>query len=296
MKKIVVILGPTASGKSALALKLAPKFRGYIISADSRQIYQGFDLGTAKPSQAERKMTPHYLFDVVKPNEDYTAALFKKDVLKVIAEKEGLPFLVGGTGLYLEAILRNLTFPAVPPDLKLRGEIEKKIAQEGLKALVTELTGLDPKAPIYVDLKNPRRVIRALEVTLKTKRPFSNYYRTGPPLFETLVLGIFPSRVILYAQIDKRVDQMIKAGLVEEVQALTKIYSKKLPAFSSLGYRQLIPHLEKKTTLPAAISEIKKETRRYAKRQLTWFKRYPEIKTVKNEAEAEKLIREFLNR
>lgn len=293
-QKLIVILGPTASGKTAFSLKLAKKFEGYIISADSRQIYQGMDIGTAKVSKEERLFVNHYLIDVVLPNQEYTLSHFKKDILKIIKEQKGLPFLVGGTGLYLDSIIYNLTLPNIPPDKKLREEIVDKISKKGLEPVYQELINLDPEALNIVDSKNPRRIIRALEVSIKSNHPFSSFYKKGPRLFNLLLIGIMPRREELYRRIDKRVDQMIKEGLIDETKGLIEKYDKKLPSMSTLGYRQIIPYLEGKTTREEAIENIKRETRKYAKRQITWFKRYRNIHWISNKEEGVKIVRDFL--
>ncbi|MBU1118415.1 tRNA (adenosine(37)-N6)-dimethylallyltransferase MiaA [Patescibacteria group bacterium] len=294
MKKIIVILGPTASGKTDLSLFLAKKFQGYIISADSRQVYTGMNIGTAKTSEKERKLVPHYLIDMVRPDEDYTVSHFKKDSKSIIDTKQGLPFLVGGTGLYIDALVKNLNFPNIPPDKKLRHTLEQRIKKDGLKTLYKELITLDPDSKNIVDPKNPRRVIRALEVCKKSDKPFSFYYKPGEPFLEPLYLMPKISRFNLYKQINTRVDKMIEEGLIDETKELLKRYPKNLPALSSLGYKQLFPYLDGEIELDHAIKDIKKETRRYAKRQLTWFKRYKNVHQIKNKEEAVSLIETFL--
>ncbi|MBU1167573.1 tRNA (adenosine(37)-N6)-dimethylallyltransferase MiaA [Patescibacteria group bacterium] len=293
-QKLVAILGPTAAGKTSLSLFLASKFDGYILSADSCQVYRGLDIGTAKASPEERKQVPHFLIDIKDPDQDYNVSNFKTDAQKIIEQKSGLPFLVGGTGLYFDALLKNLTFAQVPPDSKFRKELENRITREGLEAISQELIEFDPKAKEIIDLKNPRRVIRALEVRHKTGQPFSNFQKKGPALFNSLILGVFLPREELYQRIDIRVDQMIKKGLLDEMRALLAKYPPTSPAFSSLGYKQLLPFFAGHIDQNEAIDEIKKATRHYAKRQLTWFKKYKNIHSVENQKQAVKLVNDFI--
>jgi tRNA dimethylallyltransferase len=295
--KIVVILGPTASGKSSLAIKLAKKFKGEIVSADSRQIYKGLDIGTAKVGLKKRKEVPHHLLDIKKPNQFYSVSQYKKSAIRKIKEiiKKGkLPFLVGGTFLYIKAVVDNLEIPPVKPDFKLRKKLELRIKKEGLKNLYEELIKIDPEAAYIVDPNNPRRVIRALEVALKTKKPFSQLRKKGKIIFNSLQIGLNPGEKKLKKNIEKRLKQMIKDGLVKEVKKLIKIYDKNLPAFDAIGYREIIEHLDKKSSLKEAITKIKKNTWRYARKQLNFFKKNPRVHWIKNEFQAQKLIKEFL--
>ncbi len=293
MKKLVVILGPTASGKTELAISLAKKINGEVVSADSRQIYRGFNIGTAKPTREMMKKVKHYLIDIKKPNQIYTAWQYKKDAVEKInkiIERGKIPFLVGGTGLYIKAVVDNLKIPQVEPDLKLRKKLELRIKKEGLKNLYEELIKIDPEAAYIVDPNNPRRVIRALEVALKTKKPFSLQRKKGKPLFDVLQIGLLPNK----EKIEKRADKMIKAGLVKEVKNLIKTYDKNLPTFDAIGYREIIDYLGGKISLAEAIEKIKKNTWRYAKRQMTWFKKDQRIHWIRSKKEAEKLIKKFL--
>jgi len=296
-KKLIVILGPTASGKSELAVKLAKKFKGEIVSADSRQVYRGLDIGTAKPTKKERKTVKHYLIDIRNPNKIYTVWQYKKEAIKAInkiIKKGKSPFLVGGTGLYLKAVIENLEIPRVKPDWKLRKSLELKIKTQGLKSLYDELIKIDPEAAYIVDSQNPRRIIRALEVAIKTKKPFSQQRKKGKSLFDVLEIGLSLSEDKLKEKIEKRVNKMMKTGLVKEVKNLIKIYDKNLPAFDAIGYREIIDYLNKKISLAEAIKKIKKNTWHFAKRQITWFKKDERIIWVKNQREAERLVKKFL--
>lgn len=270
LKKLIVILGPTASGKSELAFKLAKKFKGEIISADSRQIYKEMDIGTAKSKE------PQHLIDIVNPNQEFTLAQYKKLAIEKIKEVD-IPFLVGGTGLYIQAVVDNLDIPQVKPNPKLRKELEKLTPEQ----LFEKLKKLDPE--IQIDIHNKRRLIRAIEVCISTGKPFPK--KKKKPLFNVLQIGLKTSD----EKINQRVDEMFKKGLEKEVKNLLKKYPSDLPAFSGIGYKEIIQNPE------TAREQIKLHTRQYAKRQITWFKRDKRIKWVKNYQEAEELVRKFLS-
>jgi len=324
-QQLVVILGPTASGKTDLAIKLAKKFNGEIICADSRTIYKGMDIGTAKLLQNKKlkikntkyklkiknvkiqkpiiiKNIRHYMIDVVRPNQEFTVAQFKQKAVKIIKDiqKRGkVPFLVGGTGLYISAIVNNLKIPRVPPDKKLRQKLEKEIKTKGLKFVWRKLIKLDPEAKSFIQKDNPRRVIRALEVCLKTKKHFSALRQKGQPLCEILQIGLKIPRPLLYKRINQRVEKMIKMGLIKEVKKLAKQYSWQLPSMSGIGYREICRYLQGKISLTEAIEEIKKNTRHYSRRQMTWFKRDQRIIWLTNSpktvfSKAKKLIQQFI--
>ncbi len=307
--KIIVILGPTASGKSELAAQIAQKYNGEIISADSRQIYRGLDIGTAKPTNTELKKIKHYLIDIKNPNQSYTVVQYKRDCLKAIKrvlKKNKLPILVGGTGLYIKAVIDNLKIPTVKPDLKLRKKLEKELKEKGLNFLYEKLIKLDPEAAYIVDRHNPRRVIRGLEITIQTNKPYSKQRKQGKKLFDALKIGINPAKEKLKKRIYERVDEMINLGLINETKQLIKKYPADLPVFDAIGYREIINYLavnnisinrlnqHKSANLKEVIDLIKKNTWHYAKRQMTWFKRDKEIKWIKNEKEAFRLLDRFL--
>lgn len=303
--KIIVIVGPTASGKSALAVKIATKFGGEIISADSRQIYRGMDIGTAKPSKKGLAKIPHHLINIKNPDENYTVAEYKQSAVKAInkiIKNKKLPILVGGTGLYVKSVTDNLNIPEVAPDLKFRRKLEKEIKKYGLKYIFEKLIKLDPEAAYIVDPNNPRRVIRALEVAIKTKKPFSEQRKSGKPLFNFIEVGIKWPNNVLKSRINKRVDFMIKKGLIDEVKNLIKKYpppfnrGEGLNSFDAIGYREIINYLDKETPLDETTELIKNNTRNYAKRQMTWFKKDKRIHWIRSEKEAEKLIKDFLNK
>ena len=295
LPKILVIVGPTASGKTALSIKLAEKLGGEIVSADSRQIYRGMNIGTAKPpfSPASQRVDtktsvprsnrgtqvsegiPHHLIDIRNPNEDYSVADYKHDAIKVIhgiLKRGKLPILVGGTGLYVKAVVENLDIPKVAAKPELRKKLEIELKQKGLGKLFEKLTALDPEAAYIVDPKNPRRVIRALEVALSTGKPFTAQRKKKKPLFETEIIGIALPPEKLRERIETRVDQMIQDGLVEETRNLYKKYGR-VKALDAIGYREIIDYLDGKISLEEAIRQIKMNTRHYAKRQITWFRK-----------------------
>ena len=298
LSKLIVIIGPTASGKSALAIKISQKFSGEIVSADSRQIYRGMNIGTAKPTKEEMTTVPHHLINIKNPDENYTASEYKRDALKAIKtviKKGFLPILVGGTGFYVKVIIDNLKIPNIKPDFKLRHKLEKEIEKYGLDFVFKKLIKIDPEAAYIVDQNNPRRVIRALEIALKTKKPFSAQRKAGKSLFDFLEIGISMPIKEQNNRIKKRVNLMIKNGLIEEVKNLVKKYGANHQSLDAIGYREIIEYLNKKISLKTATDLIKNKTRRYAKRQMTWFRKDKRINWIKNEKEIEKLIKKFLS-
>lgn len=273
--KIIVIVGPTASGKSDLAVKIAKKFNGEIISADSRQIYRGMDIGTAKPGKKEMAAIKHHLVDIKNPNQDYAAGQFKKDAVRAINKtiKLGkLPILVGGTGLYIDAVVKNLEFPEIKEDKKLRARLEEEIKKRGLDYVFQKLVDLDPEAAYIVDPKNPRRVVRAMEVALISGKPFSAQRKTGRPLYDVLEIGINIPPETLKERIAGRIKQMVRSGLVNEIKGLVKRYGKNCKVFDAIGHREIIDYLGGKISLAEAIEQINKNTWYYVRRQVTWFR------------------------
>ena len=247
-----------------------------MVSADSRQIYREFDIGTAKPTLAERALVRHHLVDCVDPDSPYSLADYQSDAYRALADitARGLtPLLVGGTGLYVRAVLDGLSIPRVPPDPELRAALEQRAAREGREVLHAELARLDPGAATSIDARNVRRVVRALEVCLLTGRPFSATGSAAPPPYRVLRIGLTASRDILYRRIDSRIDAQLAAGLVDEVRRLLAAgYLTASPAMSSLGYRELAAYLRGELSLDVAAERMKFETHRYVRQQYTWFR------------------------
>lgn len=295
--KIIVIVGPTASGKSDLAVKIAKQFNGEIVSADSRQIYRGMDIGTAKPGKKEMAAVRHHLINIRNPDRDYSVSQFKKDAIEAtnqIIKSGRLPILVGGTGLYIDAVVKNLEFPKVKENKKLRARLEKEIRERGLDHVFRKLVDLDPEAAYIVDPKNPRRIVRALEVALTSGKSFSAQRKTGKLFYNALEIGINPPLELLKRRIAKRIKQMIKNGLIEEVEGLVKRYGPHCKTFDTISYREIIDYLKGEINLVEAIEKINKNTWHYAKRQMTWFKRNKKIRWISSPVRAKKLIERFL--
>ncbi|MBU2545170.1 tRNA (adenosine(37)-N6)-dimethylallyltransferase MiaA [Patescibacteria group bacterium] len=274
--KLIVILGPTASGKTDLSIKLAKKFNGEIISADSRQVYKGMDIGTGKVTKKEMQGIPHYLLDVVSPKTRFDVAKYRKKTLKVIKDiqkRNKLPFLVGGTGFYIQAVVDGLIFPQVKPDWKLRKELEKKSTSELFKMLKK----IDPKRAKNIERDNPRRLIRAVEIVLKTKQPVLEL-KKQPINSDVLILGVKKDKKELSSLINKRLLKRLKNGMVAEVKALKYppagggVSWKRLEEFG-LEYRYIALYLQNKISKQEMIERLQKEIEHYAKRQMTWFKR-----------------------
>ncbi len=278
MSHLIAIVGPTAVGKSALAIHLAQVFGGEIVSADSRQVFHGMDIGTAKPNPEERELVPHHLIDVVEPDQDFTLALYQQMATRAIQDihrRGRLALLVGGSGLYVRALLGGFRIPHVSPDAELRRSLEQKAAEEGYMALHEELKGVDPAAAKRIDPRNVRRVIRALEVFRAIGLPFSQLQGSSPflPNYRTITIGLTTSRGDLYRRIDSRVDTMMEQGLVKEVDRLLEQgYSLDLPAMSGLGYKQIGQYLKGDLNLAEAVQKIKNETHRFARHQYAWFR------------------------
>jgi tRNA dimethylallyltransferase len=272
ISNLIVIVGPTAAGKTALAIELAQRFEGEIVSADSRQIYRGMDIGTAKPTQEEQSLARHHLIDIVAPDESYTLAQFQTDAYAAIDDilaRGKLPLLVGGTGLYVRAVVEGLRIPHVAPNEELRAQL----AAQDRSALYDRLRDLDPDAAARIDPRNVRRTIRALEVCLTTGKRFSELGHASPPPYRITRIGLTMNRPELYARIDARVDRMMEQGLVVEVKALVRQgYSWNLPSMSGLGYREMGAYLRGEVSLDEAVMNIKRNTRDFVRRQYAWFR------------------------
>ncbi len=276
MNPLVAIVGPTATGKSQLSLHLAQDLDGEIVSADSRQVYRYMDIGTAKPGRQELSLVPHHLINIVNPDENFSLAQYQQlayQAINDIQQHNKLAILVGGSGLYVRAVLEGWGIPQVPPDLEFRHRLEEKAARGETDELYQDLMKIDPVAAQSIDRNNVRRLIRALEVSRYAEAPFSQLQRKEAPPFHTLIIGLTTERTELYRRTDLRVDKMIEQGLVEEVRKLVDMgYGLELPAMSGIGYKQIGMFLKDELDLTAAIEQIKTETHRLVRRQYNWFR------------------------
>lgn len=300
---LVVIVGPTAVGKTALSVRLAEVVGAEIVSADSRQVYRGMDVGTAKATPEEQARVPHHLIDVVAPDETLSLAEFQERAYTAIDDiqvRGRVPFLVGGTGQYVMAVVEGWQVPRVPPDETLRHDLYRQAEAEGAPALHARLHELDPVAAERIDARNVRRVVRALEVCLVTGRPISEQQQKRSPPYRILLIGLTMPRPQLYQRIDERVEHMIQAGLEDEVRNLVAAgYGFDLPAMSGVGYGQFAPYLAGEALLKDVVCEIKRATRRFVRHQGNWFRRGdPRIRWLKAMldpyTQALDLVREFL--
>jgi tRNA dimethylallyltransferase len=277
MRRLVAIVGPTASGKSSIAVELARRLGGDIVNADSRQIYRGMDIGTAKPTAHERRGVRHHLYDIADPRESYSLALYRRDAreaLDAIWERSSFAWLVGGTGQYVWALLEDWQVPEVEPDPQFRARMEFEAQQYGAEALHRRLGVVDPVAAERIDARNVRRVIRALEVYEVTGKPISDWQTKGTPDFEYLLFGIDVPKDELHERIDRRADAMFEAGFVDEVRGLLADgVPADAPAMSSIGYREIVERLAGRCSLDEAIEATKRATRQLARRQMQWFRR-----------------------
>ncbi|MBI2851081.1 MAG: tRNA (adenosine(37)-N6)-dimethylallyltransferase MiaA [Chloroflexi bacterium] len=303
MKPLVVILGPTAAGKSQLALRLAQKFNGEIVGADSRQVYRHMDIGTAKPTRAEMFLVPHRLIDIINPDEDFSLAQYQRLAYQAIDDIQQwgkLPLLVGGSGLYIWGVVEGWQIPEVAPDREFRRWLEGRAARGEAAALYAELAQVNPETAERIDPRNIRRVIRALEIAKdpKAAQPLLKV----PPPYEILLIGLTAERKELYRRIDARVDSMIEQGLVDEVKKLLETgYTQGLPSMSGIGYKQVILHLKGELTLEMAVQQIKTETHRLVRRQYNWFRltdariKWFDIEDGKTEAGVEGVVAGFIS-
>ncbi len=274
--KLVVIVGPTAVGKTELSIRLAQRLEGEIVSADSRLFYTGMDIGTAKPSPEERAGVPHHLIDVAEPDEVWSLPHFQAAATQAIAEIRAhgkLPFLVGGTGQYIRAVLEGWQPPAMQPDTRLREVLESWGHEIGPRELNRRLALIDPAAARMSDANNLRRTVRALEVILRSGVRFSEQRRQVKPVYDALVIGLTRPREELYARADARIAAMLHGGLLEEAQALlARGYSPALPTLSAIGYKEAIAVLQGNLTLPQAEARMRQLTHQFIRRQANWFR------------------------
>ncbi len=284
MDSVIIIAGPTASGKTRLAVELAKDIGGEVISADSMQIYKYMDIGTAKPSIEEMGGIKHYLIDEIFPDEPFSVAAYKELALRYIREvlKKGKkPIVAGGTGLYINSLAYNLNFSETVTDWELRERLNREAETEGNMFLHEKLKKIDPEAAKEIHPNNVKRVIRAIEVYEHTKETISHHKdisRSIPPDYRFIIIGLMPDRQELYERIDKRVDIMIREGLVEEVKRLIDLgYDKSTIAMQAIGYKEILSYIKEEISFEEAVYAIKKGTKNYAKRQMTWFKRLENV-------------------
>ena len=286
-QRVIAVVGPTASGKTALGAALAKKLDGEIVSADSMQIYEGLDIATAKPTQEEMQGIPHHLISVIPRNRSFSVAEYVTlagETIADIAARGKLPILVGGTGLYVDSLLGGMRFSEEGNDPKLREQLYARAEQEGREALHAQLASLDPEAAAVIHPNNVVRVVRALEVCISSGRTFSEIKAenaAAPSPYDSVLIGLdYPDRDVLYTRINRRVSEMFRQGLLEEAHAVWKAGDHGTAA-NAIGCKELIPYFEKKASLDECIERIRQETRRYAKRQLTWFRRNHQINWLK---------------
>ncbi|MBI5931004.1 MAG: tRNA (adenosine(37)-N6)-dimethylallyltransferase MiaA [Chloroflexi bacterium] len=291
-RPVVVIIGPTAVGKTDTAIQVAQALGGEIISADSRQVYQYMDIGTAKPTPEQRATIPHLLIDVVTPDQNYTAVDFQTQAASAIDDilaRGKLPFIVGGTGQYITALLEGWQFPKVQANYQLRSELEAYAETQGWEALLEKLRSVDPITAERIDGRNIRRVVRALEVSIESGRPFSELQQKNPPAYDVLQFGLtLADRAVLYERADRRIHQMVEVGLIDEVRALVEAgYTWNLSAMSGLGYLQIGYYLRGEMSLDEALIDLCHQTHAFIRRQYTWFRKYnPAALWLESNAEA----------
>lgn len=275
--KVIAIVGPTASGKTAYSIELAKQINGEIISADSRYVYKGFDIGTAKPTKEEQDGIPHYMIDIVEPEFEYSAGLYKQEASKLISEinsKGKIPIITGGTGLYIDILLKNYNLPQIEANRELRDSL----MQLETETLFEKLAKLDKDATNIIDSNDRKKIIRAIEIITTSGKTLNETRGIGESKYEIEWLGKNFDRDTLYARIDKRVDIMVETGLIEETKALLQKHGKIPNLVNTIGYREIISYLDNNCSLEEALDLLKKNTRNYAKRQLTWFRRNQDIK------------------
>ncbi|QRN83909.1 tRNA (adenosine(37)-N6)-dimethylallyltransferase MiaA [Chloroflexota bacterium] len=273
---LVIIVGPTAAGKTSVSIDLAERLDGEIVSADSRLLYRGMDIGTAKPTQEEKRDVPHHLIDMADPDDTWSLALYQRNAYRVIDEihaRGKLPILVGGTGQYVRAIIEGWRIPPQPPNYDLRDALNRWADEIGTEAFHERLAKLDKEAAEQIDYRNVRRVVRAMEVILLTGERFSDLRRKQECPYKPIILGISRTREELYQRIDQRIDLMLKAGLVEEVTALKDAgYAPDLPTMSAIGYGEILQYLQGEISYDEAVALIRRNTRIFVRRQANWFK------------------------
>ena len=273
---LIVIVGPTAAGKTSVSIELAKRLDGEIVSADSRLLYRGMDIGTAKPTEEEMQGVPHHLIDVADPDERWNLAIYQQtayQIIDAIHERGHLPFLVGGTGQYIRSIIEGWNIPPQKPDIAMRDALNAWVESIGPEGLHDRLAALDPDAADQIDYRNVRRVIRALEVIFNTGERFSELRRKQECPYDPIILGIDRPREALYERVDQRIEEMLDRGLVDEIRGLLEAgYSPNLSTMSAIGYGEIIQYLQGEISHEEAITLIKRNTRTFVRRQANWFK------------------------
>lgn len=296
--KVIVICGPTASGKTSLGVELAKEIDGEIVSCDSMQIYDEFDIGTAKPTKEEMQNVPHYMIGNIEPTVRYSVSEYKKDAIKYIENiinKNKKPIVVGGTGLYVNSLVYGIEYPTIETNLEYRNALEEIATKEGLETLYNQACLIDSEAMKNISIHDKKRILRVLEIykeTGKTKTEIEKMSRSKENKFDYITFGINMPREILYERINKRVDIMIQSGLIEETKKLYNKYGEKLlTAIQAIGYKELIEYIKGNCSIEESIEKIKQESRRYAKRQITWFKKIENIIWLDGTKEKEENIK-----
>lgn len=287
MNSVIVILGPTASGKTKLSIELAKNINGEIVSADSMQIYKYMDIGTAKPTEEEKQGIEHYLIDEITPDEEFSVARFQQLAIKYIDDiikREKVPIVSGGTGLYIDSLIYNIEFGDTICDWELRENLKREALEKGNEYLHNKLKEIDPEAAEKIHMNNVKRVIRAIEVYTYTQKTISMHQkesRKNPSKYRFTIFGLTMEREKLYERINQRVDQMIEKGLVQEVKKLIEMgYDKSTIAMQGIGYKEILSYLRGEISLDEAIYVLKRNTRHYAKRQFTWFNRMKDVNWI----------------
>ena len=275
--KVIAVVGATASGKTKYSIELAKKINGEIVSADSRLVYKGFDIGTAKPTKDETDGVPHHMIDIVEPEVDYSAGLYKTRATEVIcdiASRGKMPIVAGGTGLYIDILLKNFDLPEIEPDVSLRNELSAYSSAE----LYSILLSKDPEGALTIEPNDKKKIIRAIEIINSTGKSLSLSRGVSESPFEVEWIGCNYPRDVLYERINKRVDKMLEDGLIDEVRALLEKHGRIYNLINTIGYKEIIQYLDGAMSLDDSVELLKQNTRKYAKRQLTWFRKNDKIK------------------